>query len=186
MSAKGPPPVGWRRPSRWPTTKSSRSAILMIDRASAPTSAAPAEGIADRRSALRQGLGARRRTSDPSALSVRGEEAGRVEISMGVLQFGREGPGRGGVPAARQERLSVGEEVKRQAAKSMRFMGAPWALDEREAQVLAANSQSRTLIRRFARPSPAGARKDSSPLPLAGEGRGEGLRPHTTSAAESR
>src|SRR5208337_83367 len=35
-------------------------------------------------------------------------------------------------------------------------------------------SQSRTLIRRFAPPSPAGGRRDSPPLPLAGEGRGEG------------
>ena len=43
----------------------------------------------------------------------------------------------------------------------------------------------RTLIRRFAPPSPASGRRDSPPLPLAGEGRGEGtpLRPSPTSLA---
>ena len=44
------------------------------------------EGDADRRSAVRQGLDPRRRPQDPSGVSRRGEEAGRIERSVGLLQ----------------------------------------------------------------------------------------------------
>ncbi len=55
---------------------------------------------ADRRSAVRQGLDPRRRPQDPPGLSVRGEEAVGVEISVGLLQAGGDDPGGGSVPAA--------------------------------------------------------------------------------------
>ena len=59
---------------------------------------------------VRQGLGPRRRPQDPSGLSVRGEEAGGFEISVGLLQPRRHHPGRGSLHPARQERLPVAEE----------------------------------------------------------------------------
>ena len=59
------------------------------------------------------------RTIHPG-LSVRGEEAGRVEGSVGLLQAGRHDPaGRRG-QAARGQRVPAGEEVKRSGGSSRR------------------------------------------------------------------
>ena len=45
------------------------------------------EGAADRRSAVRQGHGARRRPQGPRRVSVRGEEAGGIEVSGRLLSI---------------------------------------------------------------------------------------------------
>ena len=52
------------------------------------------ERDADRRQAVRQGHGPRRRPQDPSDVPVRGEEAGGIEGSVGLLQGARHHPGR--------------------------------------------------------------------------------------------
>ena len=82
-----------------------------------PPAGTPNPGTADRRSAVRQGPAACRRPPHHSGLSVRGEEAGRVEISVGLLQADRHDlPGRRR-QAARSERLSAGEEVTGETAR---------------------------------------------------------------------
>jgi branched-chain amino acid transport system substrate-binding protein len=58
------------------------------------------EGNSDRRSAVRQRDGSRRRPQDPPGVSVRGQETGRVEGAVGLLQDPRDDSGRSGVPAA--------------------------------------------------------------------------------------
>ena len=69
------------------------------------------EGHADRRSAVRQGLYPRRRPQDPPGLSVRGEEAGRIQISRRRLQAARHHPGRRSVPADEGRQLPDGDEL---------------------------------------------------------------------------
>ena len=69
------------------------------------------EGAADRRQAVRQGHGARRRPQDPPDVPVRGEEAGGIEGPVGLLQAPRHHPGRSGLPAAGRGRLPAGEEL---------------------------------------------------------------------------
>ena len=60
--------------------------------------------------AVRQGLDPRRRPQDPPGLSVRGEEAGGFEVSVGLLQPRRHHPGGGSLHPAREERLPDAEE----------------------------------------------------------------------------
>ncbi len=67
------------------------------------------EGDADRRSAVRQGHDPRRRPQDPPGVPGRGEEAGRVEGPVGLLQGPRDDPGGPGVPAAEGRRVPAGE-----------------------------------------------------------------------------
>src|SRR5262249_55502892 len=69
------------------------------------------EGAADRRSALREGDHSRRWQEDPSGLPRGGQEAGGVEVSLGLLQDPRDDPGRAGLPSARPGRLRAGEEI---------------------------------------------------------------------------
>ena len=61
--------------------------------------------------ALRQGDDPRRRPQDPSGLPGRGQEAGRVQAPVGLLQDPRDDPSRAGLPPPRPGRLPVGEEV---------------------------------------------------------------------------
>ena len=68
---------------------------------------------------VRQGLDPRRRPQDPPGLSVRGEEAGRVEVSVGLLQADRHHPGRGSLHPAGEERLPAGEEELRFTASRL-------------------------------------------------------------------
>ena len=65
------------------------------------------EGDADRRSAVRQGLGPRRRPQGSPGLPGPGEDAGGIEVSVGLLQDRRNDPRRPGVPAAGPRRLFV-------------------------------------------------------------------------------
>ena len=69
------------------------------------------EGHADRRPGVRQGVYPRGRAENPSGLSVAGEEAGGIEIPLGLRQSGRHHPRRRGVPPAVAERMPAGEEV---------------------------------------------------------------------------
>src|SRR5207249_7260104 len=69
------------------------------------------EGAADGRPALRQGNDSGRRPQDPPGLSGRGEEAGGVEVPVGLLQDSRDDPGRAGLPPARPGWLRAGEEI---------------------------------------------------------------------------
>ena len=68
---------------------------------------------ADRRQAVRQGHGARRRPQDPSDVSVRGEEARRIEGRLGLLQAARHHSRDRSLPAAGGRRLPAGEELIR-------------------------------------------------------------------------
>ena len=72
---------------------------------------------ADRRSAVRQGHDPRRRPQDSSGLSVRGQEAVRIQGTVGLLQADRHHPGRPGLPAAFGKRLSAGKEVTTMARR---------------------------------------------------------------------
>ena len=76
------------------------------------------EGDADRRQTLRQGHGARRRPQDPSDVPVRGQDAGGIEGTVGLLQAPRHHPGRGSLPATGRRRLPIGEELTDELAKS--------------------------------------------------------------------
>ena len=69
------------------------------------------ERDADRRSAVRQGLYPRRRPQDPPGLSVRSEEAGRIEISRRRLQAARHHPGGRSIPADEGRQLPDGDEL---------------------------------------------------------------------------
>src|SRR5207244_7375470 len=69
------------------------------------------EGAANGRPALRQGNDSGRRPQDPPGLSGRGEEAGGVEVPVGLLQDSRDDPGRAGLPPARPGWLRAGEEI---------------------------------------------------------------------------
>jgi branched-chain amino acid transport system substrate-binding protein len=69
------------------------------------------EGTTDRRPALRQGHRPSGRPEDPSHVPLRGEEAGRVQESLGLLQAARDHPGRRGVPPHGPGRLPAGQEV---------------------------------------------------------------------------
>ena len=69
------------------------------------------EGAADRRSAVRQGHDPRRRPQDPRRLSVRGEEAGGVEVSRRLLSAARHHPGGGSLPSAQGRRLPAGQRL---------------------------------------------------------------------------
>ena len=66
---------------------------------------------ADRRSAVRQGHDPRRRPQDPPGLSVRGEEAGGVEVSGRLLQGARHHPGGRSLPSAQGRRLPAGQRL---------------------------------------------------------------------------
>src|SRR6266436_4713968 len=66
---------------------------------------------ADRRSAVRPGHDPRGWPQDPSGLSVRGQEAGGIQGTVGLLQADRHDPGRPGVQAIVRERLPFGKEV---------------------------------------------------------------------------
>ena len=68
------------------------------------------EGNADRRSAVRQGHDPRRRPQDPPGLSVRGEEAGGIEISGRLLQAARHHSRGRGVPSAEGRQLPAGDQ----------------------------------------------------------------------------
>ena len=70
------------------------------------------EGASDRRCAVRQGPAARRRPPDHSGLPVRGEEAGRIEGTVGLLQAGRDHLGGRCGQAAQGQRVPAGEEVR--------------------------------------------------------------------------
>src|SRR5207249_2505082 len=48
---------------------------------------------------------------DPSHVPLRGEEAGRGQGPLGLLQSPRDDPGRAGVPSARPGRMPAGEEI---------------------------------------------------------------------------
>ena len=69
------------------------------------------EGTADRRSAVRQGHDPRRRPQDARRVSVRGEEAGRVEVSGRLLSRARHHPGGRSVPSAQGRQLPAGERL---------------------------------------------------------------------------
>ena len=69
------------------------------------------EGDADRRQAVRQGHRSRGRPQDSPHVSVRGEEAGGVEGTVGLLQGPRHHPGGRGVPSAEGRRLSAGQRL---------------------------------------------------------------------------
>ena len=68
------------------------------------------EGDAHRRPAVRQGHDPRGRPQDPPDVPVRGEEAGRVEGAVGLLQASRHHPGRPGLPSNGPGRLPAGQE----------------------------------------------------------------------------
>ena len=61
---------------------------------------------------VRQGRDPAQRPHHPQRLSVRGEEALRVEGTVGFLQAGRHGSGRPGLHAARREQVRAAEEVR--------------------------------------------------------------------------
>ena len=67
-----------------------------------------------------KGSDPRRRPQDPSGLSVRGEEAGRIEISGRLLQAARHHPGRRGVPAAEGRQLPAGDQLTASASPRAR------------------------------------------------------------------
>ena len=60
---------------------------------------------------VRQGVNSRRRPQDSSGLSVRGQEAGGIQGTLGLLQADRHDPGRPGLQAAFGKCLSAGKEV---------------------------------------------------------------------------
>ncbi len=78
------------------------------------------ERDADRRSAVRQGLGTHRRAQAARRLSVRSEVAGGIEISGRRLQAPRHHSGGRGVPAAERRRLSAGRRLSRSGATAAR------------------------------------------------------------------
>ena len=59
-----------------------------------------------------KGTDPRRRPQDPPGLSVRGQEARRIQGSVGLLQADRNHPGGPGLPAAFGKCLSAGKEVR--------------------------------------------------------------------------
>ena len=71
------------------------------------------EEAADRRSAVRQRHRARRRPQAASGLSVRGEDAGGVQVPRRLLQAARDHPGRRSVPSAQGRQLPAGRRLIR-------------------------------------------------------------------------
>ncbi len=69
------------------------------------------EGNADRRSAVRQGQRSRRRPHDSSGLSLRSEEARRIEISRRLLQAAGHHSGGRSVPSVEGRQLPAGYEL---------------------------------------------------------------------------
>ncbi len=59
-----------------------------------------------------KGIDPRRRPQDPPGLSVRGEEAGGVEISRRLLQAARHHPGGRGLPSAQGRQLPAGRAAE--------------------------------------------------------------------------
>ena len=78
------------------------------------------EGHSDRRPAVRQGDHSRRWAHAPPDLSLQGEDAGGVEIRLGLFWAGVHDQARRRLPSARQRRMSVREGLRRRAGYGVR------------------------------------------------------------------